>query len=181
MEVFPVGSHVVIELMDERKIAGYLVSGSMEDGLVLRVTHKDSALVRRVSETMSADIAGQLRRKNGLWLRANMALRGHFRGVIAGRDAMIAQLQDDIEADILEGAEDGVQFRELSAPVTTFVSAGAIMLMEDTDDKIQEAEVSMFDQTLDAALLQILESGKQEEEETNESTESDGTDTGADT
>jgi hypothetical protein len=41
--------------------------------------------------------------------------------------------------------------------------------------------VSMFDQTLDAALLQILENGKQEEEETNESTGSDGTDTGADT
>lgn len=158
METFTVGSHVVIELMDERKIAGY-IQGYTEDGLVLNATHKDAVLVRRVSEGMVADIAAQLQSKNVAWLKGAMLLRGHFGGLLASREDMIDQLQADIEADILEQREDGMQFRELSSPVLTFVSGGAIMLMEDTNDKMKEVEVSIFDQTLDAALKQILDGG----------------------
>lgn len=163
MEAFPVGSHVVIELMDERKIAGYLVGGSADEGVLLRVTHKDSEMIRNVSAGMVAEIAGQLEGKKNLWLRTGMALRGHVRGIVAPRAAMIAQLQWDIERDLLEQADDGLQFRELSSPVTTFVSPGVIMLMEATADKLQEAEISVFDQTLDAALEQILTVGEEEE------------------
>jgi len=178
MEAFPVGSHVVIELMDERKVAGY-IRGYSDDGLLLSATHKDAVMVRKVSAGMSKSIAEQLAEKNGLWLRSAMALRGHFRGVVAGRDAIVAQLQWDVEQDLLEQSDDGMQFRELSAPVLTFVSGGAIMLMEDTDDKIQEAEVSLFDQTLDVALEQILTDGEEttedEEEENGVKPETEGT------
>jgi hypothetical protein len=164
METFTVGSHVVIELMDDRKIAGY-IQGYTEDGLVLSATHKDAVLVRRVSEAMKADIAGQLAGKKMVWLKGAMLLRGHFGGLLASRAHMIDTLQADIEADILDQSEDGMQFRELSAPVLTFISGGAIMLMEDTNDKMQEVEVSIFDQTLDAALKQILDGGDEETEE----------------
>ena len=162
MEAFPVGSHVVIELADERKIAGYLVGGSLEDGVLLKVTHKDSEMVRSVSAGMVAEIAGQLAGKKNLWLRTGMALRGHVRGIVAPRASMIAQLQWDIERDLLEQSDDGMQFRELSAQVMTFVNPGAIMLMEATADKLAEAEISMFDQTLDTALEQILLAGDKE-------------------
>lgn len=166
METFTVGNHVVIELMDERKIAGY-IQGYTEDGLVLNVTHKDAVLVRRVSEAMKADIGRQLQSKNAVWLKGAMLLRGHFGGLLASRADMIYTLQADIEADILSQSEDGMQFRELSAPVLTFVSGGAIMLMEDTNDKMQEVEVSIFDQTLDAALKEILDRGDETTEEEN--------------
>lgn len=166
METFTVGNHVVIELMDERKIAGY-IQGYTEDGLVLNVTHKDAVLVRRVSEAMKADIGRQLQSKNAVWLKGAMLLRGHFGGLLASRADMISTLQADIEEDILSQSEDGMQFRELSAPVLTFVSGGAIMLMEDTNDKMQEVEVSIFDQTLDAALKEILDRGDETTEEEN--------------
>lgn len=172
MEAFPVGSHVVIELADERKIAGYLVGGSLEEGVLLRVTHKDSEMIRNISERMVADIAAQLAGKNDWWLRTGMALRGHFRGVVAPRASMISQLQFDIEADLLEQSDDGVQFRELSSPVMTYVNPGAIMLMEATADKLKEAEISMFDQTLDTALEQILLEG--DEETTKDENETEG-------
>lgn len=162
MEAFPVGSHVVIELADERKIAGYLVGGSLEEGVLLRVTHKDSEMIRSVSAGMVAEIASQLAEKKNLWLRTGMALRGHFRGVTAPRASMISQLQFDIERDLLEQSDDGMQFRELSSPVTTYVNPGAIMLMEATADKLREAEISVFDQTLDTALEQILLEGDEE-------------------
>lgn len=176
METFAVGSHVVIELMDERKIAGH-IQGYTEDGLVLSATHKDAVLVRRVSDNTKADIARQLAGKNVAWLKGAMLLRGHFGGLLASRVDMIDQLQVDIEADILEQREDGMQFRELSSPVLTFISGGAIMLMEDTNDKMQEVEVSIFDQTLDAALKEILERGDEttEEEKDVEAEELSGT------
>jgi hypothetical protein len=164
METFTVGSHVVIELMDDRKIAGY-IQGYTEDGMVLSATHKDAVLTRRLSETMKADIQVQLQGKNVAWLKGAMLLRGHFGGLLASRADMIDQLAADIEADILDQSEDGMQFRELSSPVLTFISGGAIMLMEDTNDKMQEVEVSIFDQTLDAALKQILDGGDDETEE----------------
>lgn len=173
MEAFPVGSHVVIELMDERKIAGYLVSGSIEEGVLMKVTHKDSELIRNVSEGTKADIAEQLAGKSVWWLRGGMVMRGHFRGAIAERDIMEMVLQEEIEGDLLEQSDDGMQFRELSSPVLTYVNPGVIMLMEATADKLKEADISVFDQTLDAALEQILLAGDEEatKEENDESAE----------
>jgi hypothetical protein len=171
MEAFPVGSHVMIELADERKIAGYLAGGSIEEGVILRVTHKDSELVRRVSDVMKTAIAADLAGRGVWWLRREMIARGHFRGVLAGRSEMEAQLAWDVERDLLEDAEDGMQFRELSSPVTTYVHPGAIMLMEATADKVQEAEISLFDQTLDEALEQILTVGEAETKEEDVETE----------
>lgn len=175
MEAFPIGSHVVIELADDRKIAGYLAGGSVDEGVLLRATHKDAVLVRHVAASMKADIARQLSEKSVWWLRAGMAMRGHFRGVVAGRDHMEAQLQDDIEEDLLRQADDGLQFRELSAPVTTYIHPGAIFLMERSDDKMTEAEVSLFDQTLDETLEQMLTEGEHEETKEDDG-ESQGTD-----
>lgn len=182
METFAVGSHVVIELMDDRKIAGY-IQGYTEDGMVLSATHKDAVLVRRVSEDMKADIARQLAGKNVAWLKGAMLLRGHFGGLLASRADMIETLAADIEADLLDQSEDGMQFRELSSPVLTFISGGAIMLMEDTNDKMQEVEVSIFDQTLDAALKEILERGDEtteEEKDVEDGEELSGTGEGTD-
>lgn len=165
MEAFPLGSHVVIELADDRKIAGYLAGGSVDEGVLLRATHKDAVLVRHVAASMKADIARQLSEKSIWWLRGGMALRGHLRGVLAGRAEMEAQIQDDIEEDLLRQADDGMQFRELSSPVTTYIHPGAILLMERSDDKLTEAEVSLFDQTLDEALEQMLTEGEHETKE----------------
>lgn len=171
MEAFPIGSHVVIELADERKIAGYLAGGSVDEGVLLQATHKDAELVRHVSTGMKAAIASQLSEKSVWWLRAGMLTRGHFRGVVAGRDQMEAQLQWDIEEDILKQADDGVQFRELSSPVTTYIHPGAIFLMERSEDKNTEAEISLFDQTLDDALEKMLTEGDKTKDDDGQSTE----------
>jgi hypothetical protein len=165
MEAFPIGSHVVIELADERKIAGYLAGGSVEEGVLLQATHKDAELVRHVSAGLKASIADQLAAKNVWWLRAGMLTRGHFRGVVAGREQMEAQLQWDIEEDILKQADDGIQFRALSSPVTTYIHPGAILLMERSEDKNTEAEISLFDQTLDDALEKMLTEGDETKED----------------
>lgn len=168
------GSHVVIELLTERKIAGHLQGGSQDEGVLLSVTHKDSELVRRVSDAMVAEIAAQLEAKSIWWLRAAMALRGHFAGVTAPRQSMISQLQYDIEADLLEQSDDGVQFRELKSPVLTYIAPGAIMLMEVTEDKLRESEISVFDQTLDEALEKILTDGEQTTKDDDGGNENEG-------
>ena len=79
METFAVGSHVVIELMDERKIAGY-IQGYTEDGLVLSATHKDAVLVRRVSEHEGGYCRSVGRKEIGVAQRGHAA-SGAFRRV----------------------------------------------------------------------------------------------------
>ena len=165
MEAFPVGSHVVIELADERKIAGYLMDGSVQEGLLLNVTHKDTERIFRVSDELAVDIAGRLGGKKTVLLRGRMLLRGHMRGLFAERDEMEAQLQHDEEADILDRQADGFDFKEMATPVTTYVHPGAILLMEKSTDVLREADASAFDAGLDHTLQEILAKGEDETKE----------------
>lgn len=162
MEAFPVGSHVVIELADERKLAGYLVDGTVQEGLLLSVTHKDTERIFKISDGLAADIAGNLKGKRTVLLRGGMLLRGHMRGVFAEREEMEAQLQYDAEADILDRQEEGYDFKEMATPVLTYVHPGVIMLMEKSTDVLREAEASNFDATLDDTLEEILTVGEAE-------------------
>ncbi len=162
MEAFPVGSHVVIELADERKLAGYLVDGTVQEGLLLSVTHKDTERIFKISDGLAADIAGSLKGKRTVWLRGGMLARGHLRGVFAEREEMEAQLQFDAEADILDRQEEGYDFKEMATPVLTYVHPGVIMLMEKSTDVLREAEASNFDATLDDTLEEILTVGEAE-------------------
>lgn len=168
MEAFPYGSHVVIELGDERKIAGFVVGGNVNEGVVLNATHKDVERVFKIGPVTSASIAEQLKSKKTLWLRTSMLARGHFAGALAERADMEAQLQFDNEQDILEQQEDGFDFKELAAPVVTYVHPGAIMLMERSADILKGAELEQqaeaFDASLDDTLEEILTNGEGEDE-----------------
>lgn len=160
---FSVGTHVVIELMDERKIAGYLVGGSLEEGgLYVKATHKDSEVVRSLSDAAADGIREQLEENETWRLRLACVLSGNWRFAVSGRELMLDVLFDEVVDDLLAGAEDGIQFRELKSPVMTFVSSGAVMTIEDTADRVIESEVNLFDQTpgkaedLDRVLGEIL-------------------------
>lgn len=162
MEVFPSGSHVVIEMMNEKKIAGYLIS-VVDEGVLLDVTHKEAELTRSLSEEARAEIVAEVAKLPSWRLRVAMVARGRL-GSVAGKvSAMRERLALDIEMDILSGLDDGMQLRELSSTVTTFINADAINTMEDTADQLREAEISLFDQTLEASLRRMLDEGKAKE------------------
>lgn len=174
---FSVGTHVVIELMDERKIAGFLVGGSLDEGgWYVKATHRDSEVVRSVSEVAAAGIREQLE-DNATWrLRVACVLTGNWTHVVSGRELMLDVLFDEVVEDLLSSAEDGIQLRELKTPVMTFVASGAVMTIEDTADRVIESEVNLFDQTpgksedLDRVLAEILgiKSLKDEDEDEDE-------------
>lgn len=164
MEAFPVGSHVVIELADERKIAGHIVDGNVQEGVLLSVTHKDTERIFKIGDTLAVSIADRIRGKKTVALRGAMLVRGHLRGVLAEREEMEAQLQFDEEADILDRQEDGYDFKEMATPVLTFVNPGAITLMEKSTDVLREMEAATFDAGLDHTLEQILTVGEAEDE-----------------
>ena len=180
MEAFPVGSHVVIELADERKIAGFIVGGDVREGVVLNATHRDVERIFVVGPMTSASIAQQLKTKNQLWLRTSMLARGHFAGVLAGRDEIERQLQFDAEQDILSQQEEGFDFKELASPIITYINPGAINTMERSEDIMKERELTVsameFDATLDDTLELILTEGDEndEREETGEDPVVDG-------
>lgn len=180
MEAFPVGSHVVIELADERKIAGHIVDGNVQEGVLLSVTHKDTERIFKIGDSLAHAIADRIKTRKTIALRGAMLVRGHLRGVMSVRDEMEAQLQFDEEADILDRQEDGYDFKEMATPVLTFVNPGAIMLMEKSTDVLREADASNFDATLDDTLEEILTVGegeetKEEDVESDEGSESTGT------
>lgn len=175
MEAFPYGSHVVIELGDERKIAGFIVAGDVNEGVVLSATHKDIERVFQIGPVTAASIVDGLKAKSALGLRARMLMRGHFAGVLAERIDMEAQLQFDAEMDILERQEQGYDFKELTTPVLTYVHPGAITLMERSADILREAELTqeaaVFDASLAATLEEILAKGEEETKEDDDSSE----------
>lgn len=177
METFDVGNHVVIELDDERKLAGYIV-GLTEDGLLLKATHKECAMVRTVSPVVSADIRRQLNEKPMRTLVVAMVLNGRIGSIGLGRDRMVEIMAGVIEADLIARKDDGVQLRELANPVLTFVNFGFVKLMEDTEDRMVETEISVFNQTMDSAIEKLLKDADAEAEATEDKTKEthEGTD-----
>lgn len=163
MEAFGIGSHVVIELEDERKIAGYIV-GLNEDGLLLKATHREQAVATFVPVAVSEDLRRQLNEKTTVHLRYAMVANGMLKLVRATREVMVEALLKLVVAD-LQAEPPRVVFRELSNPILTFVNSGFIKIMEDTDDKVAEAEVSLFDQTVDTQFYAILDEEDQKKKD----------------
>lgn len=163
MESFDIGNHVVIELDDDRKIAGYIV-GVTDDGsgIMLKATHKEMAMIRYMNPLVSEDIHRQLMAKPMRTLRLAAVLNGKPLAVLQGRAELVALIQGLYEARIIAAKDDGVKLRELAVPVLTFVNTGFVKLMEDTDDKLTESEVSSFNQTFESELKDLLDKAGEE-------------------
>lgn len=167
MEAFDIGSHVVIEFEDDRKLAGYILARSDDGaGLFLNATHKESEIKLYVNPSVSEDIRRQLMEKPMRKLRLSAVLNGAPLAALRGRDELVGVLQDIYEDRLLEGRDESPQFRELATPVRMYVNIGYIRFMEDTDDKIMESEVNLFDQTFETELKVLLdeEDAKKEED-----------------
>lgn len=157
MESFDIGNHVVVELEDDRKIAGYIVGVSDDgSGLILKATHKETAMIRSINPDVSADIERQLMEKSMWSLRLTGVLNRVPLLSLLERVTLVSAVQVAIERRLIEEREDGVQLRELSVPVLTFINTGFVRLMEDTDDKIMDSEVSVFNQTMDISIEKLF-------------------------
>lgn len=171
MEAFDIGSHVVIEFEDDRKLAGYILARSDDGaGLFLNATHKESEVRLYVNPAASADIRRQLMEKPMRRLRLSAVLNGAPLAALMARDELVDVLQGIYEGRLLEGRDDSPQFRELATPVRMYVNFGYIRYMEDTDDKIMESEVNLFDQTFESELKTLLDT---EEARTKEDAKAD--------
>lgn len=165
MEAFEIGKHVIIELADERKIAGYL-TGVTEDSVYLKATHKDAELDWQISDETVEHLTAYYHSRSTVWLTAQLVLEKQFNALISSRNAKIAVLLDCALGQLREQLDDGMQMRELAIPVSMYIARNAIATATDTDELMQENEVSIFDQTLEASLRKMLE--KDQEEETEE-------------
>lgn len=167
MDSFEFGHHIVAEVADEngavRKIGGYLMDTTGE-GIILKVTHKECALTRVVSEETRANFLGQLESRSMGRLRLGALYYGRPGWLRLPREALIGALLTAVEKEFLESRDDGIKLREMTEPVLTFVNFGILRTMESTEDKIYDADVSLFDQTLDKTLEQILDAGLTEDE-----------------
>jgi hypothetical protein len=171
MESFDIGNHVVIELDDDRKLAGYIVGVSDDgSGIILKATHKEMAMIRYINPLVSKDIRRQLMAKPMRTLRLAAVLNGKPLAALGGREELVSLIQGVYEARVIAEKDDGVRLRELSTPVLTFVNTDFIKLMEDTDDKLTESEVSTFNQTFESELKDLLDKADEEttKEETND-------------
>jgi hypothetical protein len=166
MDAFDVGSHVVIEFEDDRKLAGYILARSDDGaGLFLSATHKEAEVVYSVSAAASEEIRNGLRGKKIARLRLDAVLSGVPLAVLLKRDELVDVLVSVAEEKLLEGRDQSPQFRELSSPIRMYVNLGYIRTMEDTDDKIMESEVSLFDQTFEGELKQLLDKAEADKKE----------------
>lgn len=160
MENFELGHHVMVELLEVgmpcRKIAGYLMSVE-DDGLILKVTHKESGMTRMLSDASRISIEKDLAEMPIARLRLAALLRGRVGVAFGSRAVLETVLFGDIEEDILVAKDDGIRMREMSEPVLTFVSYGIVGMMEATDDKLLNAELTNFESGLDGMIREILD------------------------
>lgn len=156
MEAFDIGSHVLIELDDTRRVAGYIVSVA-DEGFVLKVTHKDMPAVHMVSERLSAKIRDDLDTVAWPFLAASLVARKMYASV-GKKSVMVEALAGLEEADLIAHNNEvkPLTFHELSVPVLTFVNGGAILMMESSDDVMEDMEVTKFNDTVDAELEDLL-------------------------
>lgn len=166
MDAFDVGSHVVIEFEDDRKLAGYILARSDDGaGLFLNATHKEAEVVYSVSPAASEDIRNALRSQKIARLRLSAVLCGVPLAALLKRDELVDVLVAVQEEKLLEGRDPSPQFRELSSPIRMYVNLGYIRTMEDTDDKILESEVTLFDQTFESELKVLLDKAEIDKQE----------------
>jgi hypothetical protein len=153
MEAFKAGEHVIVEMDDESMVAGYL-DDYLDDGWVLRVTHKEMRVVHAISPELAADIRKQLEAKTGIHLRIAAVLSGDVSGVLGKRAEVVEYLAGKFEEKMLAKYSETMQLRELKAPVTTFLSHHVIRTMESTKDRNITEELNGFD--IDGTLEEIL-------------------------
>jgi hypothetical protein len=144
MEAFKPGEHVIVELDDESMVAGYL-DDYLEDGWVLRVTHKEYTIVHSVSPELAADIRYQLAAKSAGHLRLAAVFNGSLLGVVAKRYDVIEYLAGKFEEKLQGSYPNSKQLRELKSPVKTLISHGIIRTMESTTDRNISEELNGFD------------------------------------
>jgi hypothetical protein len=156
MESFDIGSHVLIELDDTRRVAGYIVSVA-DEGFVLKVTHKDLPAVHTISERLGAKIRDELDAVPMVFLAASLISRRMYASV-GKKGRMVEALAEMEEADLIARTSEAkpLTFHELSVPVLTFVNGGAILMMESSDDVLEDMEVMKFNESVDSDLEELL-------------------------
>lgn len=162
MEAFKVGEHVIVDLDDETQVAGFL-DDYLDDGWVLRVTHKEYTVVHAVSPELKADIRSQLNAKSAAHLRLAAILNGSMLGVVAKKYDVVEYLAEKFEDKLIEKYVNTRELRELKSPVKTFVSHGVIRTMESTLDRNMTEELNGFD--VDGTLEEIFAEGLTKDED----------------
>jgi hypothetical protein len=162
MEAFQAGEHVIIERMDDRTVAGFLMDYT-DEGWVLNVTHKEYTIIHAVSSELKADIRAQLAGKGTTHLRVAALLSGSLTGLVAKRYDVIEYLAGLFEEKLEAQHADTRQLRELKSPVKTMISHDVIDTMESTNDRNLMEQLNGFD--VDGALEEILAEGLTSETE----------------
>ena len=162
MEAFEAGEHVIVEMDDETMVAGYLTD-YLDDGWVLKVTHKEFRVVYEVSPEMKADIRAQLSEKSNMHLRLACLLSRDWNGLVGKKADVIEFLAGLFEEKMLGKYGEKMTLKELKSPVKTFVSHGVIRTMESTVDRNITEELNGFD--VEATLEEILSEGLTTEDE----------------
>lgn len=147
MESFDVGSHVMVELENDRRLWGYLISVG-DDGMIFKVTHREMEVLRKVSDASSLSIAAELTSMPLVKLRLIAAFQGQWRLLGLSRARLVEAVQVEMEKRMVEDRDDGMQLRELSVPVLTFVAYGVLRTMEASEDRMVEAELGDLDSEL---------------------------------
>lgn len=160
MESFEIGNHVLIELDDSRRMAGFL-ERITEDGFILKVTHRDMPTMHMISERLSASIRDDLDAVPRVLLVAALLSRKLYTSV-GRKSVMVETLAELQEAELIEKNREAqpTTFHELSVPVLTYINGGAVLLMEDSDDVLEDMTVAQkvaeFNGSVDAGLEEIL-------------------------
>jgi hypothetical protein len=162
MEAFSPGEHVIIERMDEKTVAGFLMDYT-DEGWVLNVTHKEFTIVHVVAPELKADIRSQLAAKSTVHLRAAAVLSGSLTGLVAKRYDVIEFLAGLFEEKLISKYDATSQLRELKSPVKTLIYHEAIDTMESTNDRNISEQLNGFD--VDGTLEAILTEGLTSEED----------------
>lgn len=158
---FGAGMHVLVELENGRRIAGYILGWS-EDGLYLNATHRESQVVLEVSDTFRADMTQALDALPVMKLRKYAVKSGAVFLALRGRTALTWGLIKIAEKEVVDmaGTPSGVSLRELSVPVMTWISSDSMSVIESTEDTMVESGVA----DLDSVLNQVLGEAKNKEE-----------------
>lgn len=163
MEAFELGTHVLIELDDSRRLAGYLMQVN-DEGFIVKVTHKDMPTAHMVSELLSASIRDDLDKVPLVLLAKTLWDAGAYAS-IGKRARMVEAVAVMEEERLVEKNREAkpTMFHELSVPVMTFVAGGAVYMMEDSDDVLEDMEfdrkVGQFNSEVEAGIEAILKDG----------------------
>lgn len=162
MEAFDIGAHVTIELdeglPDARRIAGY-IHGVTEEGLILKVTHKDIPFVAKVADGVRDATRDYYSDASSVSLKLELLRRGEFAAALSSKAVMVELLTDMTIDSAVEVAEARQAFTlyEYTMPVLTYVGLHKIGLMEATTDVADEVDVVKSVGGLDAEIPKLLD------------------------